>query len=364
MRRLLGAMNAMRDGNFRKRLPVSGEGLGAELAMTFNEIADRQLHLLAELSRVQRVAGREGQHSERLQPGLGEGGWARCVEAANSLVADLARPTGEFARVVAAVSEGDLTQRMDLRLDGQTLRGEPLRVAKRVNGLVDQLSSIADEITRVTREVGTEGKLGGQARVRDADGIWRDLIDAVNTMSSRLTDQVRDIALVTTAVADGDLSRTVTVEVSGEMAQLKDTVDRMVDQLSSFASEVTRVAREVGTEGRLGGQADVRGVSGTWKDLTDSVNIMASNLTSQVRGISSVAQAVARGDLSQQITVTARGEVAELAETLNSMTATLQTFADEVTRVAREVGTEGILGGQADVPGVAGRWKDLTESVN
>ena len=233
-----------------------------------------------------------------------------------------------------------------------------------MNGLVDQLSSIADEITRVTREVGTEGKLGGQARVRDADGSWRDLIDAVNTMSSRLTAQVRDIALVTTAVADGDLSHTVTVEVSGEMAQLKDTVDRMVDQLSSFASEVTRVAREVGTEGRLGGQADVRGVSGTWKDLTDSVNIMASNLTSQVRGISSVAQAVARGDLSQQITVTARGEVAELAETLNSMTATLQTFADEVTRVAREVGTEGILGGQADVPGVAGRWKDLTESVN
>ena len=216
----------------------------------------------------------------------------------------------------------------------------------------------------MTREVGTEGKLGGQARVRNADGAWRDLIDAVNAMSSRLTAQVRDIALVTTAVANGDLSKTVTVEVSGEMAQLKDTVDRMVDQLSSFASEVTRVAREVGTEGRLGGQADVRGVSGTWKDLTDSVNVMASNLTSQVRGISSVAQAVARGDLSQQITVTARGEVAELAETLNSMTATLQTFADEVTRVAREVGTEGILGGQADVPGVAGTWKDLTDSVN
>ncbi len=364
LKRLLSALNSMRDGNFRKRLPVSGDGVLADLAMAYNDIADRQQHILSELTRVQRVAGREGRHSERLQPGLGEGAWARCVEAANSLVTDLVRPTGEFARVVAAVSDGDLTQRMDLRLDGQSLRGEPLRVARSVNGLVDQLSSIADEITRVTREVGTEGKLGGQARVRDADGSWRDLIDAVNTMSSRLTAQVRDIALVTTAVADGDLSHTVTVEVSGEMAQLKDTVDRMVDQLSSFASEVTRVAREVGTEGRLGGQADVRGVSGTWKDLTDSVNLMASNLTSQVRGISSVAQAVARGDLSQQITVSARGEVAELAETLNSMTATLQTFADEVTRVAREVGTEGILGGQADVPGVAGRWKDLTESVN
>ena len=364
LRRLLAALNAMRDGNFRKRLPVAGEGLVSDLAIAYNEIAERQQHILSELTRVQRVAGREGRHSERLQPGLGEGGWTKCVDAANNLVTDLVRPTGEFARVVAAMSDGDLTQRMDLRLDGQSLRGEPLRVARSVNGLVDRLSSIADEITRVTREVGTEGKLGGQARVRDADGSWRDLIDAVNTMSSRLTAQVRDIALVTTAVADGDLSHTVTVEVAGEMAQLKDTVDRMVDQLSSFASEVTRVAREVGTEGRLGGQADVRGVSGTWKDLTDSVNLMASNLTSQVRGISSVAQAVARGDLSQQITVSARGEVAELAETLNSMTATLQTFADEVTRVAREVGTEGILGGQADVPGVAGRWKDLTESVN
>ena len=364
LKRLLVAMEAMRDGSFRRRLPVSGEGLVADLALAYNEIAERQQHLLSELTRVQRVAGREGRHSERLQPGLGEGGWVRSVDAANSLVTDLVRPTGEFARVVAAMADGDLTQRMDLRLEGQSLRGEPLRVARSVNGLVDRLSSIADEITRVTREVGTEGKLGGQARVRDADGSWRDLIDAVNTMSSRLTAQVRDIALVTTAVADGDLSHTVAVEVSGEMAQLKETVDRMVDQLSSFASEVTRVAREVGTEGRLGGQADVHGVSGTWKDLTDSVNLMASNLTSQVRGISSVAQAVARGDLSQQITVGARGEVAELAETLNSMTATLQTFADEVTRVAREVGTEGILGGQADVPGVAGRWKDLTESVN
>jgi HAMP domain-containing protein/signal transduction histidine kinase/CheY-like chemotaxis protein len=364
LRRLLEAMRSMRDGNFRKRLTVVGDDTLSELAAVYNEIADRQQHLATELTRVQRVAGREGRHSERLAPGLGDGSWARQIDAANGLVADLVRPTSELARLVSAVAEGDLTQRMDTQVDGLHLRGEPLRLAKGVNGLVDQLSSIADEITRVTREVGTEGKLGGQARVRNAEGSWRDLMDAVNSMSSRLTAQVRDIALVTTAVANGDLSRTVTVEVSGEMAQLKATVDRMVDQLSSFAVEVTRVAREVGTEGRLGGQADVRGVKGTWKDLTDSVNIMASNLTSQVRGISSVAQAVARGDLSQQITVTARGEVAELAETLNSMTATLQTFADEVTRVAREVGTEGILGGQAEVPGVAGRWKDLTFSVN
>jgi HAMP domain-containing protein/signal transduction histidine kinase/CheY-like chemotaxis protein len=363
LRRLRDAMTAMRDGTFTKRLtPLDGPL--AELASLYNEIAERQQHLSSELSRVRRLAGRDGRHDERLRHGVGTGSWATSTDDANSLVDDLVRPTAEVARVVAAVSAGDLAERMDVRRGSRPLKGDPLLVARSVNGLVGQLSTIADEITRVTREVGTEGKLGGQARVRSANGTWRDLIDAVNTMSSRLTAQVRDIAEVTTAVANGDLSRKVTIEVSGEMAQLKDTVDRMVLQLSSFAAEVTRVAREVGTEGMLGGQADVRGVSGTWRDLTDSVNTMASNLTSQVRGISSVAKAVARGDLSQQITVTARGEVAELAETLNSMTATLQTFADEVTRVAREVGTEGILGGQAEVPGVAGRWKDLTDSVN
>ncbi|NGN94749.1 HAMP domain-containing protein [Nocardioides sp. KC13] len=363
MRQLKDAMTAMRDGIFTGRLePVDGP-LG-DLASLHNEIAERLSQLSGELSRVRRDAGRDGHHDERLRPSIGGGAWAGAVEDANGLVADLARPTAEVARVVAAVSAGDLTQTMAVRHGSRALKGDPLLVAKSVNGLVAQLATITEEIARVTREVGTEGKLGGRARVRNATGTWRDLIDAVNTMSSRLTAQVRDIAEVTTAVANGDLSRTVTIEVSGEMAQLKDTVDRMVGQLSSFAAEVTRVAREVGTEGRLGGQADVRGVSGTWRDLTDSVNTMASNLTSQVRGISSVAKAVARGDLSQQITVTARGEVAELAETLNSMTATLQTFADEVTRVAREVGTEGILGGQAEVPGVAGRWKDLTDSVN
>ncbi|MEU6134368.1 HAMP domain-containing protein, partial [Nocardioides sp. NPDC047086] len=363
LRRLKDAMTAMRDGIFTGRLePVDGP-LG-DLASIHNEIADRLTHLTGEIARVRREAGRDGHHDERLRPSIGGGAWAGAVEDANKLVSDLVRPTADVARVVAAVSAGDLTQTMDVRHGTRALKGDPLLVAKSVNGLVAQLATLTEEIARVTREVGTEGKLGGRARVRNASGTWRDLVDAVNTMSSRLTAQVRDIAEVTTAVANGDLSRTVTIEVSGEMAQLKDTVDRMVGQLSSFAAEVTRVAREVGTEGRLGGQADVRGVSGTWRDLTDSVNTMASNLTSQVRGISSVAKAVARGDLSQQITVTARGEVAELAETLNSMTATLQTFADEVTRVAREVGTEGRLGGQAEVPGVAGRWKDLTDSVN
>ncbi|MBO0842843.1 MAG: HAMP domain-containing protein, partial [Nocardioides sp.] len=363
LRRLREALTTMRDGTFTHRLdPLDGPL--ADLSSLYNEIAERQQHLASELARVRRHAGRDGQYDERLRPSMGRGGWAAAVEDANSLVEDLVRPTTEVARVVAAVSAGDLDQRMDVRHGSRALKGYPLQVARSVNGLVGQLATIADEIARVTREVGTEGKLGGRARVRNASGAWRDLVDAVNTMSAKLTAQVRDIAEVTTAVANGDLSRTVTIEVSGEMAQLRDTVDRMVSQLSAFADEVTRVAREVGTEGRLGGQADVRGVSGTWRDLTDSVNTMASNLTSQVRGISTVAKAVARGDLSQQITVTARGEVAELAETLNSMTATLQTFADEVTRVAREVGTEGILGGQAEVPGVAGTWKDLTDSVN
>src|SRR4051812_31773268 len=230
--------------------------------------------------------------------------------------------------------------------------------------MVDQLNGFASEVTRVAREVGTDGKLGGQAQVRGVSGTWKDLTDNVNSMASNLTTQVRQIAGVTTAVANGDLSQKITVDARGEILELKDTINTMVDQLSSFASEVTRVAREVGTEGRLGGQADVRGVAGTWKDLTDSVNGMASNLTDQVRQIAQVTTAVARGDLEQKVTVEAKGEVAALAETINSMTDTLRTFADQVTGVAREVGTDGVLGGQADVPGAAGTWKDLTDSVN
>ena len=269
LRQLLSALHAMRDGNFRTRLAPGSDGLLGELAEAFNEVAERQQHLQSELTRVGKAARRDGRQSVRLEQGEGRGAWTECVDVTNGLIADLVRPTVDLARVVDAVSSGDLTQRMEVRVDGRPLRGESLRLARGVNVLVDRLSTIADEITRVTREVGTEGKLGGQAKVRNAEGSWRDLIDAVNTMSSNLTSQVRDIALVTTAVANGDLSRTVTVEVSGEMAALKTTVDRMVDQLSSFADEVTRVAREVGTEGRLGGQADVRGVKGRWKDLTD-----------------------------------------------------------------------------------------------
>ncbi|WP_079124317.1 HAMP domain-containing protein [Streptomyces sp. NBRC 110611] len=370
LNRLLVALVAMRDGNFRKRLTVAGDGVMSEIAAVFNEVADRNLHLTGELARVRRVVGREGKLTERLEVGAAEGSWAAAIDASNALVDDLVRPVSEVGRVLSAVSEGDLEQRMDLRVrsaDGSSehpLRGEFLKVGRTVNGLVDQLSAFTDEVTRVASEVGTEGKLGGQARVRGMSGSWKDLTESVNTMASRLTAQVRDIALVTTAVAKGDLSRKVTVHVAGEMLELKNTVNTMVDQLSSFASEVTRVAREVGTEGELGGQAQVPGVAGVWKDLTDSVNLMAGNLTAQVRGIAQVTTAVANGDLSQKVTVSARGEVAQLADTINTMTETLRTFADEVTRVANEVGAEGQLGGQAQVPGAAGTWKDLTDSVN
>ncbi|MGW3818520.1 HAMP domain-containing protein [Streptomyces sp. NPDC005046] len=369
LNRLLAALVSMRDGNFRKRLTVSGDGVMSEISAVFNEVADRNLHLTGELSRVRRVVGRDGKLTERLETGTCEGSWAAAIDASNALVDDLVRPVSEVGRVLSAVAEGDLSPRMDLRAqaadgNGHPLRGEFLKVGRTVNNLVDQLSTFTDEVTRVASEVGTEGKLGGQARVRGMSGSWKDLTDSVNTMAYRLTAQVRDIALVTTAVAKGDLSRKVTVHVAGEMLELKNTVNTMVDQLSSFSSEVTRVAREVGTEGELGGQAQVPGVAGVWKDLTDSVNLMAGNLTAQVRGIAQVTTAVASGDLSQKVTVSARGEVAQLAETINQMTETLRTFADEVTRVANEVGGEGRLGGQANVPGAAGTWKDLTDSVN
>ncbi|MFF3917342.1 HAMP domain-containing protein [Streptomyces sp. NPDC001852] len=370
LNRLLAALVSMRDGNFRKRLTVSGDGVMSEIAAVFNEVADRNLHLTGELSRVRRMVGREGKLTERLEKGACEGSWASAIDASNALVDDLVWPVSEVGRVLTGVAEGDLSPRMELRtqaLDGATghpLRGEFLKVGRTVNNLVDQLSTFTDEVTRVASEVGTEGKLGGQARVRGMSGSWKDLTESVNTMARQLTAQVRDIALVTTAVARGDLSRKVTVQVAGEMLELKNTVNTMVEQLSSFSVEVTRVAREVGTEGILGGQAQVPGVAGVWKELTDSVNTMAGNLTAQVRGISQVTTAVANGDLSQKVTVPARGEVAQLAETINQMTETLRIFADEVTRVANEVGGEGRLGGQANVPGAAGTWKDLTDSVN
>nr|WP_210576807.1 ATP-binding protein [Streptomyces sp. GESEQ-4] len=328
--RLLAALVSMRDGNFRKRLTVSGDGVMSEIAAVFNEVADRNLHLTGELSRVRRMVGREGKLTERLESGPCEGSWAAAIDHSNALVDDLVRPVSEVGRVLSAVAEGDLSPRMELRTQapdgttGQPLRGEFLKVGRTVNNLVDQLSIFTDEVTRVASEVGTEGKLGGQAQVRGMSGSWKDLTDSVNTMAYRLTAQVRDIALVTTAVAKGDLSRKVTVHVAGEMLELKNTVNTMVDQLSSFSSEVTRVAREVGTEGQLGGQARVRDVDGTWRDLTESVNEMAGNLTRQVRAIARVATAVTRGDLNLKIDVDASGEIQELQDYINKMIANLR----------------------------------------
>src|SRR5205085_1341194 len=352
------------DGASKVRLSPRRKGIVGELHAAFNELAERNRMMHRELERIGRVIGREGRMTERASLGPVGGAWEEQIDAVNGLIDDLVRPTTEVARVIDAVAEGDLTQKMALEIEGQTVKGEFLRIGTTVNTMVDQLASFADEVTRVAREVGTEGRLGGQAQVRGVSGTWKDLTDNVNFMASNLTDQVRNIAHVTTAVANGDLTQKITVDVKGEVLELKNTINTMVDQLSSFSDEVTRVAREVGTEGKLGGQAEVEGVSGTWRDLTESVNVMASNLTDQVRNISQVSQAVARGDLSQKITAEAKGEVAELAEAMNAMADTLASFAEEVTSVAREVGTEGILGGQADVPNVAGTWKDLTDSVN
>jgi HAMP domain-containing protein/signal transduction histidine kinase/CheY-like chemotaxis protein len=363
MLEMLHALTAVVSGDFSVRLEPR-DGLAGQLAERINSVAALNERRTKELVRASRVIGREGRMTERLDEVGAEGEWSTGAAAVNSLIDDLVRPTTEVARVIAAVAEGDLSQQMALEIAGQPVKGEFLRIGTTVNTMVDQLSSFADEVTRVAREVGTEGKLGGQAQVRGVSGVWRDLTESVNSMAGNLTSQVRNIAQVTTAVAQGDLSQKITVDARGEILELKSTVNTMVDQLSSFADEVTRVAREVGTEGRLGGQAQVKDVSGTWRDLTDSVNFMAGNLTSQVRNIAQVATAVARGDLSQKITVDAKGEIATLAETINTMVDQLSSFADEVTRVAREVGTEGKLGGQAEVPGVAGTWKDLTDNVN
>ncbi|HEY2667405.1 MAG TPA: HAMP domain-containing protein, partial [Actinomycetota bacterium] len=361
---LLQTVTAACNGTPGIRMSSDHPGVAGEVAAALNELVELNTGLAGELQRVARVVGRDGRMTERVRIGAVGGAWTVAVEAVNSLVDDLVRPTNEVARVISAVAEGDLSQKMALTIEGRPVKGEFQRIGRVVNSMVDQLSSFSSEVSRVAREVGTEGKLGGQARVEGVSGTWKDLTHSVNLMASNLTDQVRNIALVTTAVANGDLSKKITVDALGEVAELKETVNTMVDQLGSFADEVTRVAREVGTEGRLGGQARVEGVSGTWKDLTDSVNFMASNLTDQVRNIAQMATAVARGDLSQKITVEAKGEVAALAETINSMTDTLRAFANEVTRVAREVGTEGALGGQAEVEGVSGTWKDLTDSVN
>jgi HAMP domain-containing protein/CheY-like chemotaxis protein/signal transduction histidine kinase len=361
---VLGALQTMRDGDFSVRLPGSWTGLAGKIADTFNDIVAANQQMAQELQRVGQVVGKEGRTRERTKFHESRGAWGQMEVSVNTLVEDLLRPTTEVTRAIAAVAQGNLTQTVRLDVDGRPLEGEFLRSADIVNRMIQQLSVFTSEVTRVAREVGTDGKLGGQAVVPGVAGTWKDLTDSVNSMASNLTGQVRNIAEVATAVASGDLSRKITVDVRGEILQLKEAINTMVDQLRSFASEVTRVAREVGTDGKLGGQAVVPGVAGTWKDLTDSVNAMAGNLTAQVRNIAEVTTAVARGDLSRKITVDVKGEILELKETINTMVDQLNAFAGEVTRVAREVGTEGKLGGQAQVPGVAGTWKDLTDNVN
>ena len=357
-------MLGFRSGDFSVRLPAGWSGIYGKIADAFNDVLTMNEHRARETARVSYVVGRQGRLKQRLTLAGLVGGWAAEVEALNTLMDDLVRPTTEVTRTIGAVAKGDLGQSMALEVDGRPLEGEFLHSAKLVNRMIDQLSVFTSEVTRVSREVGTEGKLGGQAQVRGVSGVWKDLTESVNQMAGNLTAQVRNIADVTIAVASGDLSKKITVDVRGEILQLKEAMNTMVDQLRSFASEVTRVAREVGTEGRLGGQAVVPGVAGTWKDLTDSVNAMASNLTAQVRNIAAVTTAVARGDLSRKITVDVKGEILELKETINTMVDQLNAFASEVSRVAREVGTEGKLGGQAEVRGVAGTWKDLTDNVN
>ena len=359
LEQLLAGLTAVRGGDFSTRLPKTGDPLMDEIATVFNGMADQLDLFTSEVTRVAREVGTEGKlGGQAYVPGV-SGTWKDLTESVNAMAGNLTGQVRNIAQVATAVAKGDLSQKIDV-----DARGEILELKSTLNTMVDQLSSFADEVTRVAREVGTEGRLGGQADVKGVSGTWKDLTESVNVMAANLTDQVRSIAEVTTAVAKGDLSQKIRVDARGEIMELKETINTMVDQLSAFADEVTRVAREVGTQGNLGGQAVVRGVSGTWKDLTDNVNVMASNLTAQVRSIAQVATAVERGDLSQQITVEAMGEVAALAQTINRMVGTLSAFADEVTRVAREVGTEGRLGGQADVKGVSGTWKDLTDNVN
>ena len=364
LQELLHALQAMRVGDFSVRMAGHRVGVMGKVADTFNEIVTANQRMAKQLERVGQVVGRDGKTRQRVRFGLSEGAWGEMESSVNSLIDDLLWPTTEVTRAIAAVAQGDLLRTVALDVDGRPLKGEFLRSAEIVNTMIKQLNVFTSEVTRVAREVGTEGKLGGQAQVREVTGVWKDLTESVNSMASNLTAQVRNIAEVTIAVANGDLSKKITVDVRGEILQLKEAINTMVDQLRSFASEVTRVAREVGTDGKLGGQAIVPGVAGTWKDLTNSVNAMCGNLTDQVRNIAHVTTAVARGDLSRKITVDVRGEILELKDTINTMVDQLNAFASEVTRVAREVGTEGKLGGQAQVPGVAGTWKDLTDSVN
>jgi CheY-like chemotaxis protein/signal transduction histidine kinase/HAMP domain-containing protein len=359
VRNIAEVTTAVANGDLGKKVTVDVRGEILQLKNTINAMVDQLNSFASEVTRVALEVGTEGKLGGQAQVQGVAGVWKDLTDSVNSMAGNLTGQVRNIAEVTTAVANGNLTKKVTV-----DVRGEILELKNTINAMVDQLNSFASEVTRAAREVGTEGRLGGQAHVRGVAGVWKDLTDSVNSMAGNLTGQVRNIAEVTTAVANGNLTKKVTADVRGEILELKNTINAMVDQLNSFASEVTRVAREVGTEGILGGQAEVRGVSGTWKDLTDSVNSMAANLTGQVRGIAKVVTAVANGDLKQQLTVEAKGEIAALADTINGMIDTLATFADQVTSVAREVGVEGKLGGQAKVPGAAGTWKGLTENVN
>src|SRR5258705_85989 len=359
VRNLAEVATAVAQGDLSKKITVNVSGEILQLKDTINTMVDQLNAFAGEVTRVAREVGTEGRLGGHAQAASGAGTWKYLTDKASSMAGNLTSQVRNIAEVATAIANGDLSRKITV-----DVRGEILQLKETLNTMVDQLNRFAGEVTRVAREVGTEGRLGGQANVPGVAGTWKDLTDSVNSMAGNLTGQVRNIAEVTTAVANGDLSKKITVDVRGEILQLKDTINTMVDQLNGFAGEVTPVAREVGTEGKLGGQAAVPGVAGTWKDLTDSVNSMAGNLTGQVRNIAEVATAIAGGDLSRKITVDVRGEILQLKESLNTMVDQLNSFACEVTRVAREVGTDGRLGGQANVLGVAGTWKDLTESVN
>src|SRR5206468_1907706 len=359
VRNIAEVTTAVARGDLSKKITVDVKGEILELKNTINTMVDQLNAFASEVTRARRAAGPEGKLGGQAQvEGVG-GTWADLTDNVNLMAANLTGQVRNIAEVTTAVARGDLSKKITV-----DVKGEILELKNTVKTMVDQVNGFASEVTRVAREVGTEGKLGGQAQVPGVGGTWKDLTDNVNAMAANLTGQVRNIAEVTTAVALGDLSKKITVDVKGEILELKNTINTMVDQLNAFAAEVTRVARELGTEGKLRGQAQVPRVGRPRKDLTDNVNLMAANLTNQVRGIAEVVTAVAQGNLKRKLTVDAKGEIAALAETINFMIETLATFADQVTNMAREVGIEGKLGGQARVPGAAGLWRDLTDNVN
>ncbi|MEO7161458.1 MAG: HAMP domain-containing protein, partial [Bdellovibrionia bacterium] len=362
--RLLQVLTALKKGDFTARMPVEDIGIAGKISDTLNELIEWNETLVEEVARANQVIGKDGNTTHRMPAALARGGWSHLVENFNDLIGYLVQPNDDMARVIGAFAKGNLSETMVFETSTGALKGNFLKTATAVNAMIKQLGLFASEVTRVAREVGTDGKLGGQAKVEGAAGIWKDLTDTVNAMAGNLTVQLRDVSKVATAIANGDLGQKITVDVKGEILQIKDVINKLVDQLSSFASEVSRVAIEVGTEGKLGGQARVEGVAGMWNDLTDNVNQMVGNLTVQLRDVSKVATAIANGDLGQKITVDVKGEILQIKDVINRMVDQLGSFASEVTRVSREVGTEGKLGGQAVVKDVAGTWKDLTDTVN